>query len=432
MTGSFGDLFNTMLVIVYKGGWVVIVFALLYMFFKLYMDFINLRWYTSLTWVFLKVTVPRENEKSPLAFEHVFNQLHSTHSTRSFAEKYIEGQFQIWLVWELASIGGTIGNYVRVLDKHRDTVEAAIYSQFPDAEIEETTDYFLTLPLYHPEKSDLDIYAFSFILKKPSPYPIRTYLDFEHAVAETIVDPVTGLWEELGKLNQYEMFVMQFIFQPVDDAWTFGGYRLVKELKGEPKKESEEIVAKILGPILGPILDIFIRPKPAENARPIRKDEPPPSLMLHKTEGEKGIITAIERKLSRLCYATKIRCLYLAPKEKFNPSPVYTAVIGAIKTLTASNLNALKPDTNRWTKVRYWLFQAWEKPIVNLRLNTRKRNFLNRIRKRWFFHGPAPYYLDTEEIATLIHFPQTEVSVPPIEKVGVTKVQPPPELPVAG
>lgn len=423
------EIFRLMVFILLKGGWIGFLVGLFYMFYRLYIDYINLRWYGTLKWCFLKITVPKENEKSPLAFEQIFNQLHSTHVTFSLAEKYLEGQIQIWFVWEIVSIGGTISNYVRIIEKHRDTLEAAIYAQFPEAEITEAEDYFDKLPKYHTDTSEFDIFAFQFFLKKNDAYPIRSYLDFEHATAETFVDPVDGVWEALGKLNPYEMFIIQYIFRPIDDSWKEAGYKLVKKLKGEPEaiKEPEDPVGKFLGKILGPFLDAFIRPT-ATITRP--KPEPLPSLMLHLSEGEKMVISAIERNLSKLGYQSKIRCLYIAPHEKYNPSPIYTAIIGAFKSVGATNLNSLKPDTDRWTKVRYWVFREWEKPIIELRLKFRKRKYMNMIRKRWYLHGAKPYVLNSEEIATVLHFPQTQVKVPQIEKVVETKAQPPPELPV--
>lgn len=425
------ELFRLIYVILLKGGWVGFVVALVYMFYRLYMDYIHLRWYGTLEWVFLKITVPRENEKSPLAFEQIMNQLHSIHATRTLAETYLEGRFQIWFTWELTSIGGVIGNYVKILTKHRDTLEAAVYAQFPDAEITEAQDYFDRLPRYNVETSDYDIYAFSFILKKPDPYPIRTYHDFEHSTAETFVDPVEGVWEELGKLSPYEMFIVQFMFQPVSDEWKESGYHLVKKLKGEREalKPAEDKIGALVGKIIGPVLDVIIRPTPP--TRSSSSEVAPISLMLHLSEGEKAVISAIERNLSKLGYRTKIRCFYLAPKEKYNPGPVYTAIVGSFKSVGASNLNSLKPDTDRWTKIRYWVNPRWERVILDLRLKWRKTHFNKWIRKRWFFGGPTPYVLNSEEIATILHFPQTTVSVPQIEKVTVTKVQPPPELPVA-
>lgn len=418
--------------ILLRGGWVGFVIGLGYMFYILYMDRINIRWYQTLGWVFLKVTIPKENEKSPLAFEQIFNHLHSIHSTFSFAEKYLEGQFQIWFTWEIVSVGGAISNYVKILDKHRNTLEAAIYAHFPDAEITETEDYFEKLPKYEADNPDYDIFALSFILKKDDAYPIRSYLDFEHSSAETFIDPIDGVWETLSMLNPYEMAVVQYIFRPIDDAWKEAGYQLVKKLKGEPEalREPEDKLGKWTGKLLGPLLDAIIRPTPSEGAK--RKDEPPPSLMLHLSEGEKEVISAVERNLSKLGYQTKIRFLYLAKKEMYNPSPIYTAIVGAFKSFSATNLNSLKPDTDHWTKVRYWIFQNWEQPILSLRLMWRKRRHMSTIRRRWYFHGRPPYVLNTEEMATLLHFPKTEVTVPQIEKVAVTKVQPPPELPIVG
>ena len=431
MFGDLVEFYNLSSVILFKGGWVFFAMALVYIFYRLYMDFINIRWYKEQRWVFLKIAAPLDNEKSPLTFEHIFNQLHALHATFTFPEKYIEGQFQIWLTWELTSIGGAIGNYVRILEKHRDTLEAAIYSQFPNAEITEAEDYFQLLPKYHPDHSEYAIFAYDMVAKKPEHgYPIRTYLDYEHASADTIVDPVTGMWEELGKLSPHEMFVMQYVVRPVDDSWKKKARDLVSELKGEPEEHAERgIIATVLHGILDVFFEVAIRPTPVENGG--RPQEEPPSLMLHRTETEKEVIAAVEKKLSRLSFATKIRCVYIAPREKFNPSPAYTAHIGAVKALSSTILNSIKPDTDTWTKVKYWMFKDWERPILEIRRKYRERHFMHMIVDRWYFWGPPAYIMSTEELATLIHFPSIEVKVPQIEKVTATKVQPPPELPIA-
>ncbi len=433
MFRDIAELFNLIVVVLFRGGWIGFVIGLIYMFYKLYMDYIQIRWYNTLPWVFLKITVPKDNEKSPLTFEEVLNQLHSIQEHITWAEKYLEGQFQIWFVWEITSIGGAIGNYARILPKHRDVFEAAIYAQFPNAEISEAEDYFQKVPKYNTDTSDFDIFAFSFRYIRENYYPTKTYYDFEHAAADTFVDPIAGMWEELSKLNPYEMYVIQFVLRPIgDEHWKEKGRHLVKKLKGDPKalKKPGDPFSKVMGAILGPILDIFIQPKASENARRTEQYEPP-SLMLHLTEDEKNVINVVEKKLSKWGYQTKINCLYLAPKEKYNPGFINRAVIGAFKSFGANNINALKPLLRRWTKVNYFLLKELEKPIVDLRLKYRKRKYMSLIRRRWYFWGPPPNIMSVEEIASYLHFPQIEVKVPPIEKVTVTKVQPPPELPVA-
>lgn len=429
MFETLSELFNLVVLVFFKGAWIPFAVVLPWMFYRLYMDRIKKRWYLEQEWVFLQITVPQENEKSPLTFEQIFNQLHSIHASISFAEKYLEGRFQIWFVWEVTSIGGKIGNYVKILTKHRDTLEAAVYAQYPDAEITEVPDYFEHLPPYDPEASEYDVFAWHFKLEKEDAYPIRTYLDFEHAVAETIVDPIEGLWEELGKLSPHEMVVIQYTFRPINDDWKEAGYKLVKKLKGEPEALREPRIAglDLFGRLLSPLFDIFIRP--GEMVRPQKKEELP-SLMLHLSEGEKEVISAVERSLAKLGYQTKIRCLYLAPKQVYNPSPVRTAIIGVFKSLGSTNLNSIKPDTDRWTRVGYWLLQNFEQPIVNFRLNWRKRHYMKMIRTRFYFRGYGPMILNTEEMATVLHFPRTLVTAPDIERVPVAKERAPADLPV--
>jgi len=414
-----------------KGGWIALVFVLLLMFKEIYMDAINWRWYLKQKWVFLKVAVPELNERSPLAFENVLNQLHAMHTNKTWAELYIEGVVQIWLSWEVTSIGGKIGNYVRIPEKYRDTLEAAIYSQFPQAEISEAEDYFEHLPRYDPETSDFDIFAWTFKLTKPDPYPIRTYLDFEHPTADTFVDPMSGAWEEMNKLSQHEMFVIQYILRPVGNDWKHSGYQLVKKLKGEPaaNRAPRSRATEALSFLINPFLDLFIsHPEPLTGRA---QKEEPPSLMLHLSEGEKDIITAIERSLSKWGYQSKIRCLYLAPKAVFNRGPIVPAIVGAFKAYGSDNLNSLKPDLSRWTKVNYFLFEKLEKNFTRFRTDWRKRRLMKAIRTRWYYAGLKAYILNVEEIASVLHFPGIDVTVPEIEKVAVTKVQPPPELPVA-
>ena len=435
---DLGEFFRLTATILVNGGWIGFVIGFYFMLKILYIDYIQIEWYKKLEWVFVKISVPHENETSPLAFEHIFNQMHVMHAHLTWAERYLEGQFYIWMTWEITSIGGEIGNYVRLLKKYKPSLEAAVYSQFPGAEVVEVEDYFKQLPKYHTDTAPYDIFAYSMRPIKPTYYPIRSFLDFEHSTAETMVDPVSGVWEAIGAISPYEMYVIQFVLRPIGDHdWKPAGYELVKKLKGEKETLThhadwfEKILGGI-GAIFGPLLDIIIRPGESEGHKAKKEDDLPLSRMLHLSEGEKNIINLIERNLSKWGYQTKINCLYVAPREKYNPRPVTSAVIGAFKAFGAENINSLKPDLSRWTNVHYWLFKNLEKSVVQLRLKFRKRKLMFLIRNRWYFWGMPPVILSTESLASMIHFPQTlKVKVPDIARVQVTKVQPPPELPVA-
>lgn len=417
--------------ILVHGGWIAFAALALYMLYELYLEHIQIEWYNSLQWVFLKITVPPNNERSPLAFENIFDQLHAVQETLSWAEVHLEGQVQIWFTWEITSIGGVIGNYVRINPKFRDVLEAAIYSEFPAAEIQEAEDYFTKLPQFDPETSPYDIFALSWQYNNRTEYPIKTYRFFEHPTAETMVDPIAGLWEELGKISPYEMFILQFVLRPVGDEWKARARALVQKLKGVPEYLDHENLNQMLGVIgklIGPALDVVLRPDFETKAGHTKEE--PPSLMLHLTETEKQVITQIEAKISRWCYSTKIHGMYIAPQEKYKPTLLLRAVIGAFKAFGSDNMNALKPLLSRWTRVKYAVFEDWEKPITDFRLKWRKRKYFKFMKRRFWFHGPRGNIMSTEELASLIHFPQMTVKVPQIDMVRVIKQQPPPDLPV--
>lgn len=429
MLNDLRETFQIVEQIMVNGGWVVFGVLMLYLFYELYLEHIQIEWYKELKWVFLKITVPPENERSPLAFEDIFDELHAVSESLNWAEIHLEGQFQIWFTWEITSIGGVIGNYVRILPKFRDVLESAIYSEFPSAEIAEAEDYFDKLPPYNPETSPYDIFALTWKYTNRTEYPIKTYKFFEHPTAETMVDPISGLWEEMGKISPYEMFILQFVLRPVGDQWKEHARELVKELKGVPNAHGGGGLMAWVEAFLGPVLDVFIRPD--FEMRGGHTKEEPPSLMLHLTESEKQIIGQIENKIGRWCYQTKIHGMYIAPREKYNPTLLLRAVIGAFKATGTDSMNALKPLLSRWTRVKYFIFKDWEKPVTDFRLNWRKRKYFKFMKSRWWFHGPAANIMSTEELATLIHFPQLTVKVPHIEKVEVVKEQPPSDLPIA-
>ena len=432
MFSELVELLKTTEWILVHGGWVLFAGLMLYMMYELYLEHIQIEWYNNQKWVFLKITVPPENERSPLAFEHVFEQLHSIQETFSWAETHLEGQMQMWFTWEITSIGGVIGNYVRISPKYRDTLEAAIYSEFPAAEISEAEDYFAKLPQYDPEKSPYDIYALTWRYTQRNEYPIRSYRYWEHPTAETMVDPIAGLWEEMGKISPYEMFILQFVMRPVGDEWKGRAKEFVQKLKGVPEFQEGHghgnAMLGIIGKIIGPALDVLLRPDSEAKAGHVKEE--PPSLMLHLTETEKQVITQIEAKIARWCYNTKIHGMYIAPREKYQPTLLLRSVIGALKSFGSDDMNALKPLLARWTRVKYYLFEEWEKPITQFRLHWRKRKYFKFMKNRFWLHGPPAQIMISEELATLIHFPQLTVKVPQIDMVRVIKEQPPPDLPI--
>ena len=126
-----------------------------------------------------------------------FTALHGAiYNDPDWWEKYISGEPQTSYSFEIASIGGQIHFYIRAHADYREQVEAAVYSQFPEAEIEAVPDYTKQIPMDIPN-SDWNLYGWEWKMQKPANYPLPTYTAYEdenkNAEEEEKLDPITAL-----------------------------------------------------------------------------------------------------------------------------------------------------------------------------------------------------------------------------------------------
>lgn len=77
-----------------NGGWVFIAIAVLYGIWWLYLDYIQGRFIMNTKYILLSIDVPKENEQTPKAVEHLFGHFHGIHKTPSWLEKYRDGYVQ--------------------------------------------------------------------------------------------------------------------------------------------------------------------------------------------------------------------------------------------------------------------------------------------------------------------------------------------------
>ena len=144
--------------------------------------------------------------------------------------------------------------------------------------------------------------------------------------------------------------------------------------------------------------------------------------MQQLTPGEKEIVTAIERKASKIGFKTKIRLIYWGRRETFLKGRGVAGVVGAIQQYTKLNLNGFKNSKKLTTKAEYFLKQA--------RINKKQRKILWHYAKRSNTRGHgAGFILNTEELATIYHFPVINVKAPSVKKSEVKKAEPPFSLP---
>src|SRR5438477_564967 len=88
-----------------NGGWIILLIAVTYIAFKIYMEKITTAFKNSHEQVFFQIKVEKENLQSLLAMEQIFAHMHAIHSGFTWAETHIEGKVNLWMSMEIVSIG---------------------------------------------------------------------------------------------------------------------------------------------------------------------------------------------------------------------------------------------------------------------------------------------------------------------------------------
>ena len=182
---------------------------------QLYLDGRQGKFAGNQKYITLAIDVPRNSEQTIKAVENIFAIVKGTKSIITFKEKWVYGKYLLSTSFEIVSINGYIQFYLRCSSSFRDLFEAAIYSQYPDAEISEVEDYLKNLPDAFPNDTH-ELFGGELKFANKPFFPIRTWEDFEHTVSKEQVfkDPLISLFEFLGKLKQGEQFYVHMIINP--------------------------------------------------------------------------------------------------------------------------------------------------------------------------------------------------------------------------
>ena len=152
---------------------------------------------------------------------------------------------------------------------------------------------------------------------------------------------------------------------------------------------------------------------------PVEKKE---EKRLELSPGKHDILKAVEKSWDKLGYETGIRYLYLGPREAFHQAHV-AGILGAFRQFSSQNLNGFKINKYTLTYAK-GLFKK-------SKLFYRKRIIYQSYRDRkLYITGFVRYVLNTEELATIFHFPDIGVRSPLLPRVEAKKGEPPVGLPM--
>ncbi len=382
-------------------------------------------------YVLLEITPPKDVYKSPHAAEFFINAISQTGGESNWFERYWNGGVRPWYSLEIAAINGSVHFFIWTRVGFRNLIESNIYSQYPGIEIYEVPDY--TLPVsYDPENNSM--WSCEFDLTKSDAYPIKTYIDYgmdKNPDEEYKIDPLTPLIEFFATVPRDSQVWFQIIirahkaeekdpkkswsnakifqtFKPGDlwDRFEMADLRW----KGAAKKEVDKIIEGAKG-------------EKGSDGKYV------PGTGRQLTETERDTITALNRSVSKNGFDTGMRTVYLAPKASFSPS----YIPGIIKSVTHfnSSLNGFKParavDDKHSSFFLLWLARSSEK------INEEKSELLDKYKRRAYFHKPfkSPHFiLNSEELATMYHFPGIVSSTPAFPRVESRKADAPSNIPV--
>lgn len=385
------------------------VFFLGFLLFNFWVQYARRKFLSNQDYSLLRIYPPREIYKTPAAMELFLNALYQTGGEANPVDIYWSGKSRPWFSLELASINGEVGFFIWTRSSLVSMIENQIYSQFPGIEIEEVEDYVSQIDY---DSGNYSMFGLEYKLTAEDPVPIKTYVDYgldksSEDPGKYSIDPLSVTLEFLGSLKEGE------------NAWI---QIMVKAHKKEDKKpgtffqktdawvdESKELIKKIRE-------DSVFKTEGQEVGVPMQ------------TKGQIEKISAIERSVSKLGFDCGIRAIYIADKDSFNGINI-PALIGSFKQFGSADLNGFKPA---FTTSFDYKWQDWS----GKKVEALKRQIFEDYKSRVYFGTKIAqkyrkkFILNTEELATIFHFPSSAVATPSLNRIQSKKSEAPSNLPI--
>ena len=369
------ELIVMLAVLVLVGGGIF----LISLFLKIAKSQKRIEWLKNQRYTVIRIDVPRNNEKAPLAAEQMFAAIHGVYADSAL--------FQYQLSFEIVARDKYIQFFVFIPVHLKDFIEGQIYAQYPTVEIHQVDDYADLKP-----GQDQHFCGAELLTTKPDVYPIKLFSDFE-------VDPISGITSVMSKLNPGEQIWLQIIISPVGDEWQEKGNSLINAIRSGKSVGTSGTAKSIVGGLgkFGKLVfNQAVRPgyeeAPAEN-----KAQLPGQV--------EDALKNIEMKIMKLGFATKIRILSIS-NDPVSARVKTNSVGAAYKQYNTTYLNGFKIGELKVDDVDFW------------------REYLART-----FEDNGNIF-NNGELASIFHFPHQTVSTPNIVWSGSKKGEPPANLPL--
>ncbi len=298
---------------------------------------------------------------------------------------------------EIVMIEGLIRFYM-VIPRHLQAfIEQQVLAQYPYATVEEVADY----NLFRPKGA---IMAATLVPNKHWIFPFRSFRKMD-------TDPLNAITNALSKLEKTQGGAIQLVIRTARGSWRRKGQKIARAM--QQGKSLEKAMASAggwkyaqkAGDIVGGVVTGAV-----DAARNSKKEDaagkPPTEYRLSPLEQE--LVKAIEEKGSKPGFETTIRIVTSADFPSNAEMQLYN--------ITNAFAQYLGPESGvTFTRAKF---------ISKARMVS---DFIYR-----FFDAKRGFILNSEELASIFHFPLPGTETPNIEWLRARKAAPPVNIPTEG
>ena len=268
-------------------------------------------------------------------------------------------------------------------------IEKQILSFYPMAQVEKTEDY----NIFTPEGKTAAAYL---KLAKKNILPIKTYQVLEE-------DPLSAITNALSKIPLGQGAAIQILIRAAGVNWRQEGEKIIKSIQaGRNLKKAlinESIFIKAVN-----LSSQALKTKTSSPEIETQKKELTPQ--------QEEAIKAISEKINKSAFEVNIRLIASAPRAE-RAEQVLSHLEGAFSQFNQPNFNEFKIYRSRFQKPRF---------LKEIIYSFIFRNF-SRSRR---------IILNTEEVASIFHFPQKEIATPKLKRLRAKCAGPPANIPNRG
>jgi hypothetical protein len=271
-------------------------------------------------------------------------------------------------------------------------VEKAVTTHYPEAKVEEIEEH----NIFSPEREMMGVvggYVFGY---KSHAYPMKTYTGIDN-------EPLEAVTNALSMLEEDEGAAVQILIRPANPRVMLRSKGIVQKIQKGPGKKSN-ITGELVGSIVNP---------------GAQKDQKAPE-PYRTTPMEEQVMKELDRKASKFGFETRIR-IVVAGRDNNRADLVWDQLKSAFTQYSDLSINGFrfKKEKNKQKLVNDYIFRFFDDSMTNLE-------------RFWPSERGYRLLLNSEELASIYHFPNALIQTPGIKWLPAKAQQIPVNLPKEG